>query len=155
MSIFAVFMAVIVTALMLAYLRNEHHNAASHENQQDLKLQYDLQKSDDPVSSETFELIERLEMITITDHTDWLAACVEELEEKYEQYWEHREQFIAPGQGIVCWTNTDGMASLFNKRGHYDLVCEFLKHDILYPLKAELEDALPKGESDEDYETDL
>ena len=28
MSIFAVFMAVIVTALMLAYLRNEHHNAA-------------------------------------------------------------------------------------------------------------------------------
>ena len=39
MSIFAVFMAVIVTALMLAYLRTEHHNAASHENQQDLKLQ--------------------------------------------------------------------------------------------------------------------
>ena len=53
MSVFAVFMAVIVTVLMLAYLRNERRNAASNENQQDLKLQYDIQKSDDPVSSET------------------------------------------------------------------------------------------------------
>ena len=101
MSVFAVFMAVIVTVLMLAYLRNERRNAASNENQQDLKLQYDIQKSDDPVSSETFELIDKLEMMTVTDHTDWLTACVEELEEKYEQHWEHREQFIAPGQGIV------------------------------------------------------
>ncbi len=155
MSVFAVFMAVIVTVLMLAYLRNERRNAASNENQQDLKLQYDIQKTDDPVSSETFELIDKLEMMTVTDHTDWLTACVEELEEKYEQQWEHREQFIAPGQGIVCWTRNDGMASLFNKRGHYDLVCEFLKHDILYPLKAELEDALPKGEGDETYEKEL
>ena len=74
-------MAVIVTALMLAYLRTEHHNAASHENQQDLKLQYDLQKSDDPVSSETFELIERLEMITITDHAECAgrAGCTGQL----------------------------------------------------------------------------
>ena len=90
-----------VTVLRRAYRRNERRNADANENQQDLKRKDDIQKSDDPVSSETLELIDKLEMMTVTDHTDWLTACVEELEEKYEQQWEHREQFIAPGQGIV------------------------------------------------------
>ena len=56
------------------------------------------------------------------------------------------------GQGIICWTRTEGMADLFNIPGRYELVCEFLKHDMLYRLMAELEDALPDGSEMENHE---
>ena len=152
MGVFAGVMLAIVAALMLLYLRAERRSRVSLETQLDLKMRYDRQRCLDPVSSHVFELIEKLKFVTVSDHTQWLQDCVDELEEKFDQHWEYREQFIAPGQGIICWTRTEGMADLFNIPGHYELVCEFLKHDMLYRLMAELEDALPDGSEMENHE---
>ncbi|MDA9930804.1 hypothetical protein N9E91_06130 [Alphaproteobacteria bacterium] len=136
----------VVLLVAVGYQRAEMQRNIERDLQLDWQSQYHQRRWADPVSSETFDLIDKIINVSVADHSEWLTDCVDELEEKFEQQWTNRADFIQMNEGIVCWSDNTNMADLFNESGRYEIVCLFLKREPIKELQIELETALASPE---------
>lgn len=136
----------VVLLVAVGYQRAEMQRNIERDLQLDWQSQYHQRRWADPVSSETFDLIDKIINVSVADHTEWLTYCVDELEEKFGQQWTNRADFIQMNEGIVCWSDNTNMADLFNESGRYEIVCLFLKREPIKELQIELETALASPE---------
>ncbi len=136
----------VVLLVAVGYQRAEMQRNIERDLQLEWQSQYHQRRWADPVSSETFDLIDKIINVSVADHSEWLTDCVDELEEKFEQQWTNRADFIQMNEGIVCWSDNTNMADLFNESGRYEIVCLFLKREPIKELQIELETALASPE---------